>query len=102
MIAPPNRPAPRSTLCAAVSAATPDDAAPDPWAPESALAGRIAALVTRAVKSGDDELARQREAFDQITSVEAESEREINALRDLAMDQMKQDDAILKKWIELI
>ena len=69
---------------------------------ETALNARIAALVARVSSPEDEALERQREEFDFISRVRAESERETNALRDMAMEQMKHDDELLKKWIELI
>jgi len=46
-------------------------------------------------------LAKQRE-FDQIMILQAEQEREANALRDLAMQQIKRDDQTMNEWIKLI
>jgi hypothetical protein len=68
----------------------------------SALDARIAALVARATTPQDAALEAQREEFDFVTRVRAETERELNALRDMAMEQMKNDDELLKKWIALI
>ncbi len=68
----------------------------------AAFDARVTSLVAR-VKTPDDEaLERQRAAFDFIAQARAEFERETNALRDLAMEQIKHDDELLKKWIELI
>ncbi len=58
--------------------------------------------MARASTPEDEALERQREAFDFVMRAKAESERETNALRDMAMEQMKHDDELLKKWIELI
>ncbi len=69
---------------------------------ETALNARIAALVARVSTPEDEALERQREEFDFVTRARAEIERETNALRDMAMEQMKQVDELLKKWIELI
>jgi hypothetical protein len=83
----------------------PDPANPaDPETPETkaALDARIAALIARATKPEDEALERQREEFDFVTRARAETEREVNVLRDMAMEQMKQDDELLKKWIALI
>jgi hypothetical protein len=79
----------------------------DPADPESAetpaeVDARIAALVARATTAEDEALERQREEFDVVTRVRAETEREINALRDMAIEQMKHEDELLKKWIALI
>jgi hypothetical protein len=46
-------------------------------------------------------LAQQRE-FDQVMILQAEQEREANALRDLAMQQIKRDDQTMNEWIKLI
>jgi hypothetical protein len=46
-------------------------------------------------------LAKQRD-FDQIMILQAEQEREANALRDLAMQQIKRDDQTMNEWIKLI
>lgn len=68
----------------------------------AALDARITALVARASSPEDDELARQKNALDLVARVQAEAERETNVLRDLAIEQMKHDDELLKKWIALI
>ncbi|MDP9018846.1 MAG: hypothetical protein M3N19_11065 [Candidatus Eremiobacteraeota bacterium] len=47
-------------------------------------------------------LAVQQAAFDTDMQCKAENQREANAFRDLQMEQMKRDDEIVKKWIELI
>jgi hypothetical protein len=80
---------------------------PDPGEAESAdtpaeIGARIAALVARATTADDEALERQREEFDFVTRARAETEREINALRDMAIEQMKHEDELLKKWIALI
>ncbi len=91
----------------------PETAAPDPStvdagefdspAARTFVDARIAtALAARASTPDDPALDAQREAFDAVVRAEAETDREINALRDMAMDQIKQDDELLKKWIELI
>jgi hypothetical protein len=104
MIAPPNRPAATRAPSGAASTAPGPQGADPPDTPETlaALDARIAALVARANTPEDEALEHQREEFDFIARAQAESDREINALRDMAMDQMKQDDEILKKWIALI
>lgn len=82
-------------------------ASPEPTEAESietqaALDARITALVARATTPEDEALERQREEFDFVTRVRAETERETEALRDMAMEQMKFEDELLKKWIALI
>jgi hypothetical protein len=47
-------------------------------------------------------LDRVRAAFDADQAERAEYEREMNVLRDMALEQQKHDDEILKKWIALI
>ncbi len=47
-------------------------------------------------------LDRLRAAFDADQAERAESLREMNVLRDMALEQQKHDDEILKKWIALI
>jgi len=46
-------------------------------------------------------VAKQRD-FDQVMILQAEQEREANALRDLAMQQIKRDDQTMNEWIKLI
>jgi hypothetical protein len=48
-----------------------------------------------------DAVAQQR-SFDAIASARAEQQREMNALRDLAMQQLKRDDQVMNDWIKLI
>lgn len=50
----------------------------------------------------DARLDRLRMNFDARQKERAELLREMNTLRDMATEQMKQDDANLKKWIALI
>ncbi len=51
-----------------------------------------------------DDLAAlaQQSQFDQIAAMQAEQQREFNALRDLAMQQVKRDDQTMNAWIKLI
>ena len=37
-----------------------------------------------------------------MASARAEQQREMNALRDMAMQQVKKDDQIMNEWIKLI
>lgn len=46
-------------------------------------------------------LAKQRD-FDHVMILQAELQREANALRDLAMQQIKRDDQTMNEWIKLI
>jgi hypothetical protein len=45
---------------------------------------------------------RMREHFDEREQERAELLREWNVMRDMAMEQMKRDNEIMKKWITLI
>lgn len=47
-------------------------------------------------------LEAMHEDFDTVLKRQAESERQMNAIRDLATEQLKKDDENLKKWISLI
>jgi hypothetical protein len=55
-----------------------------------------------AVAPGDVELLAQQAAFDRMMQIRAELQREANALRDLAMEQVKRDDSVMNQWIKLI
>jgi hypothetical protein len=61
-------------------------------------------MVAQRKQADADELVmdRVRTQFDLHEQERAEYLREWNAIRDLAMEQMKKDDDILKKWIALI
>jgi len=48
-----------------------------------------------------DAIAQQR-SFDMLAAAQAEQQREMNALRDLAMQQVKRDDQAMSDWIKLI
>jgi hypothetical protein len=50
----------------------------------------------------DDVIERQREQFNFRMAERTEIEREYNELRDLMLEQMKQDDEIVKKYIAMI
>jgi hypothetical protein len=81
------------------------ESAPDSAASAAADAARAEHLL---VVGHLDEQARQtrldrlRAAFDADQAERAESLRELNVLRDMALEQQKHDDEILKKWIALI
>ncbi len=107
MIAPPSRPAGATKALAVGAVALPapadvDDGEIDTPAAQAAVQQRLLALAARASSPDDAALEQQREAFDEIVRIQTEFDREINALRDIAMEQIKQDDELLKKWIELI
>lgn len=77
-----------------------------PIPPGDELAEKIASAVVAAQANaqGADETAalQQRMQFDTVLRQRAELDRELNALRDLSMEQVKHDDELLKKWIALI
>ena len=50
----------------------------------------------------DVALLAQQAAFDRMMQLRAELQREANALRDLAMEQVKRDDSVMSQWIKLI
>jgi hypothetical protein len=60
--------------------------------------------VARRLKDQDrqSEIDRIHAGFDADAAERAEYQREMNVLRDMAMEQQKHDDEILKKWIALI
>jgi hypothetical protein len=101
MIEPP-RPATARIPTAPTAATGANGGDADSVEAQAALDARVAALVARGATPEDEALEQQREAFDFVTRVRAESQREIDTLRDMAMEQMKQDDELLKKWIALI
>jgi hypothetical protein len=83
-----HRPAHRG---AAGAAAAHPALAPHPAHPAAAPAtpGDLAALAEQA-------------SFDAVASARAEQQREMNVLRDLAMQQVKRDDQTMNEWIKLI
>ena len=56
------------------------------------------------VPAGPEDFAilAQQAAFDRVVQQRAELQREANALRDLAMAQVKRDDQTMTSWIRLI
>jgi hypothetical protein len=101
VIAPPTRLSTPSRTSSATADAPSEPSDANPVGTQTDLDARIAALVARATTPEDEALERQREEFDFVTRVRAESDREVNALRDMAMEQMKHEDELLKKWIAL-
>jgi hypothetical protein len=104
------RPTPPAVLAAAEAAPLAAGAGPaadldtstDPFAVDPVL-DRIARGAPAPDPTADEiALERQRAAFDAVAAAQAEREREIDVLRTMAMTQIKQDDEILKKWIEMI
>ena len=55
-----------------------------------------------AADDGEAAIAAQRAQFDFVLEERAELAREFNELRLLEMEQLKQDDDIVKKWIAMI
>ena len=80
----------------------PDAPNPNTDAVQAAVDAKLADMIARATSPQDEALDRQRQAFDFVASVMAEGQREMNVLRDMAMEQMKNDEEIVKKWIALI
>ncbi|HEY5339661.1 MAG TPA: hypothetical protein VIK27_01425 [Candidatus Aquilonibacter sp.] len=92
--------------------------APSPWAARSADAGSDAPSDTPAVRDpnlrgvlaeelaaerrAQERLLLQRQRFDLSNQRRAELIREEGAIRDMLMAFLKDEDANLKKWIELI
>jgi len=50
----------------------------------------------------DADLIERQAAFDRFMQLRSELDREANALRELAMEQIKRDDAFMNAWIKLI
>ncbi len=84
------------------------DSIPDTAALADSITRRVQMLAAKAAKSGDVDLDAQlridrlHAEFDSSQAERAELMREANVLRDMAMEQQKRDDEILKKWISLI
>jgi len=57
-----------------------------------------------AVPAGPEDVAllAQQAAFNRMMQLRAELQREANAMRDLAMEQVKRDDQLMNAWIKLI
>jgi hypothetical protein len=56
-----------------------------------------------AVPDADQQaLAQQQRAFDQLMLLRAEQQREANVIRDMMTEQLKRDEEVLKKFIEMI
>jgi hypothetical protein len=97
------RSGPRTSLPAAIAAA-------DVAVPEATLDERIGAAVDAALAEAlakvstpaDQELAKQQAEFDRMVALKAEQQREANVIRDMALEQLKKDEEVLKKWIEMI
>ncbi|HKU67220.1 MAG TPA: hypothetical protein VJP85_05565 [Candidatus Baltobacteraceae bacterium] len=58
---------------------------------------------TRAAKTPkSDAVTAQQSQFDEEMEERSELEREANVLRDMMLEQLKEDDAALKKYIAMI
>ncbi len=82
-----------------------DDTADIPEVLTTALARRAELLLLVARERDQTQQAKidaMRSEFDNEQQRRAELLREMNALRDMAMEQMKRDDEVLKKVIALI
>jgi len=71
-------------------------ATPRPKAPQGKAAD------DPALKARQDALDMQQAVFNIEMAEQAEFEREREALEALTMQQLKNEDAIMKKWIEMI
>jgi hypothetical protein len=80
------------------ASATPEPPTGESPAPDPLLGEALAKVSTPA----DQELAQQQAAFNRMIELQAENQREMNAVRDLAMEQLKREDDFMKKWIALI
>jgi hypothetical protein len=104
----PQRPTQRGAHRPAHRPAHRDAAAPGPVEPHPPPAPHAAAHPAHAraaaapATPGDLAALAQQAQFDAIASARAEQQREMNALRDLAMQQVKRDDQVLNDWIRLI
>ncbi len=111
-IRPPSRPPPRHAAAPKHTAAG-DPAAAHPAAAHPAAAhpaahsaaahpAHAAAKPDHDADAGDLALILKQRGFDDMVRVRAELEREANALRDMAMAQVKRDDQAMQAWIKLI
>jgi hypothetical protein len=78
---------------------------PGPATPRAASRPAAAAHTAKATPpptQDDLDLITRQAAFDRFMQMRAELDREANALRDLAMEQIKRDDSVMHAWIKLI
>jgi hypothetical protein len=76
-----------------------------PPAPRPAPAGgakRPSRAAAAPATPGDLALLAQQSQFDAMIASQAEQQREMNVLRDMAMQQVKRDDSTMSAWIKLI
>ena len=69
---------------------------------DAAVDDAVATALAKVSTPEDQELAKQQQAFDQLLAAKAEQQREANAIRDMELEQLKRDEEVLKKWIEMI
>ena len=75
----------------------------DPAGHEPSASAPAASQPGDSVPDADDQaLAQQQRAFDQLMLLRAEQQREANVIRDMMTEQLKRDEEVLKKWIEMI
>ena len=67
-----------------------------------AAAKRPARAGAEPATPGDLAALAEQANFDAMASARAEQQREMNVLRDLAMQQVKRDDQTMNEWIKLI
>jgi hypothetical protein len=93
----PRTPAPRPSRAAGKAKPAADGAAHPAHATAHAAAHP-------AVPAGPEDVAllAQQAAFNRMMQLRAELQREANAMRDLAMEQVKRDDQLMNAWIKLI
>ena len=68
----------------------------------SAHAAQTGPATAAAKAAADAGVASQGAAFDSSQAESAELQRELEALDEMMMAQLKDEDAILKKWIAMI
>ena len=81
------------------------ESSPDTQALADAVARRAMLMVVKQSEADEEtqlRIDRMRADFDNTQAERAELMREANVLRDMALEQQKRDDEILKKWIALI
>jgi hypothetical protein len=96
---PPSSPAPSPAAIAPLDVTA--ESLPD----TDALAHRAELMVVKQNEADEEaqlRIDRMRAEFDNAQSERAELMREMNVLRDMALEQQKRDDEVLKKWIALI
>ena len=99
----PHHPPHRTAHKAAHRPAHRGAAAGAPAHPAAAHAAAAHAHAAAAPASpGDLAALAEQASFDAVASARAEQQREMNVLRDLAMQQVKRDDQAMNEWIKLI